>query len=123
LNFIELNHYFVRNITMIEICLICSTIPLLTDYATSESAKTGLHKHSRYSQGRWQKIFQGEGAPTEKRPENSIVSLFRGEGRGQRKKDRKIALLSLYLLYLYHVWKSRRGTAPPAAVHGYSISN
>jgi len=24
-------------------------------------------------------------------------------------KGRKIALLSLYLLYLYHVWKSRGG--------------
>jgi len=30
--------------------------------------------------------------------------LFQGgRGGGQRKKDRKIALLSLYLLYLYHV--------------------
>jgi len=29
------------------------------------------------------------------------------EGRKIAKKDRKIALLSLYLLYLYHVWNSR----------------
>jgi len=36
---------------------------------------------------------------TEKRPKNSKI-------------DRKIVLLSLYLLYLYHVWKSRRATAP-----------
>jgi len=28
---------------------------------------------------------------------------FRGEVGGQRKKDRKITLFSLYLLYLYHV--------------------
>jgi len=38
----------------------------------------------------------------------ALLSLFQG-GRGQRKKDQKIAkksknlLLSLYLLYLYHV--------------------
>jgi len=39
---------------------------------------------------------------------------------GQRKKDRKlakkgriIALLILFLLYLYRVWKSRGATAPP----------
>jgi len=31
---------------------------------------------------------------------------------GQRKKDRKITLFSLYLLYLYHVWKFR-GVRPP----------
>jgi len=51
--------------------------------------------------------FPGKGA-TEKRPKNSkkrpknstIKPLPVGEG--QRKKDRKIALLSLYLLYLYH---------------------
>jgi len=40
------------------------------------------------------------------------------------KKGRKIALLSLYLLYLYHVWKSRGATAslPPAAdTHAFYI--
>jgi len=43
-------------------------------------------------QGRWQKNFQG---------------------KGQRKKqDRKIAPLSLILLYQYHVWKSRDGHGP-----------
>jgi len=37
------------------------------------------------------------------------------------KKDRKIALLSLYLLYLYRVWKSRGGHGPPAAdTHVYN---
>jgi len=40
-------------------------------------------------QGCRQKNFQGVGA-MEKRPKNN-------------KKDRKIAVLSLYLLYLYHV--------------------
>jgi len=43
---------------------------------------------------------------SQKRPKNSTVKPLPGEG-GQRKKDRKIAPLSLYLIYLYHVWKSR----------------
>jgi len=36
------------------------------------------------------------GGANEKKNENS-------------KKDRKIALLSLYLLYLYHIWKPKGG--------------
>jgi len=43
------------------------------------------------------KIPRGEG--NRKKPKNS-------------KKDRKITLLSLYVLYLYHVWKSRGGHGP-----------
>jgi len=31
----------------------------------------------------------------------------------QRKEDRKIALLRLCVLYLYHVWKSRESPRPP----------
>jgi len=46
-------------------------------------------------------LFQ-RGRTTEKRPKNS-------------KKDRKIAQFNLYLLNLYHVWKSRGGALPPAA--------
>jgi len=36
------------------------------------------------------------------------------------KKDRKIALLNLYLLYLYHVWNSS-GATPPSSpdAHDY----
>jgi len=54
----------------------------------------------RRVQGRRRKIFQMREA-TEKIPKIALFSLFQGEGNG--KKDRKIALLSLYLLYLYHV--------------------
>jgi len=55
--------------------------------------------------------FSRGGGPTEKRPKIS-------------KKYRKIALLSIYLLYLYHVWKSRGSRAPlppplPPAVDAY----
>jgi len=49
----------------------------------AESSQKTL-KVSIHSVERWNKNLQG--------------------GRGQRKKDRKIALLSLYLLYRYHVW-------------------
>jgi len=52
------------------------------------------------------KISSGEGA-TEKRPKIS-------------KKDRKIALLSFYLLYLYHVRKFRGATTPAADAHVYT---
>jgi len=62
-------------------------------------------KNSIFVQGRRQKIFQG--------------------GRGNGKKDRKfskkglkIALFSLYPLYLYHVWKSKGATAPWIFKHG-----
>jgi len=51
-----------------------------------------------WRQGRRQKFFQ-EGWSNGKRPKNS-------------NKGRKIALLSLYLLYLYHVSKSE-GLLPP----------
>jgi len=49
-------------------------------------------------------------------------------GGGGKEKDRKIAkaLLSFYLLYLYHVlvWKSRgRPPAPAADAHDYSYTN
>jgi len=44
------------------------------------------------------------GEATEKRPKNS-------------KKHRKIAFLTLYLLNLYRVWKSRRGHGPPRCRH------
>jgi len=60
------------------------------------------------------------------RPKNSTIMPLSGGGQGKKdrkiaKKHRKIALFSLYLLNLYHVWKSREGTAPlpPAAdAHG-----
>jgi len=62
----------------------------------------------------------------EKRPKISkkyrkiaLFSLFEGAGNGKKtensKKGRKIALLGLYLLYLYHVWKSRGGGARPTS--------
>jgi len=68
--------------------------------------------------------FPGEVGATKKRPKNSkkdrknsTIKPLPG-GRGQRrkiaKKKRKIALLSLYVLYLYHEWKSRGGNDPPA---------
>jgi len=75
--------------------------------------------------GRRQKFFQEE--QWKKRPKISkkyrkiaLFSLFQEGGGATKKKDRKIAkkgrkisLLSLYLLYLYHVWKSRgRGHGP-----------
>jgi len=57
--------------------------------------------------------FLGEGAPRKKRPKISKkyrkIALFASSRGGQRKKDQKIAkrpktaLLSLYLLHLYHV--------------------
>jgi len=54
------------------------------------------------------------------RPRASAENFSRGEGNGKRpknsKKGQKIALLSLYLLYLYHVWKFR-GHGPPANAH------
>jgi len=53
-------------------------------------------------QGRRQKNFQGA---TEKGLKNS-------------KKDRKIALLSLYL---YHVWKSRKGGARPLSADAHDV--
>jgi len=60
---------------------------------------------SHIAKGVGRKFSRGE--PTEKRPKISkkyrkiaIFSLFQG---GNGKKDRKISLLSLYLLYLYHV--------------------
>jgi len=49
---------------------------------------------------------------SKKIPKNSTIKPLSEEGGGQRKKDRKIALLSLYLLYLHHAWKSRRGARP-----------
>jgi len=49
---------------------------------------------------------------TAKNTENSTIKPLPGNQRGTNgKKDRKIAVLRLYLLYLYHEWKSRRGTA------------
>jgi len=36
-----------------------------------------------------------------KRPKNSTIMPL--PGRGQRKKDRKIALFSLYVLNMYHI--------------------
>jgi len=75
----------------------------------------------RHKQGRRQKNFQGKEGATEKRPKIALLSLFQG-GR-QRKKSRKIALLNLYLLYLYHAWKSRGGTppSPDADTHSYKV--
>jgi len=70
------------------------------------------HISANSSHGRRQKIFQG-GGPTEKKPKISkkyrkiaLFSLFQGGGQQKDRKmakDRKIAFLSLYLLYLYHV--------------------
>jgi len=37
---------------------------------------------------------------------------FFGRGATEKKQDRKIELLSLSLLYQYHVWKSRWATTP-----------
>jgi len=62
-------------------------------------------------------IFRGRRA-MEKRPKNSkkdrkkaLLSLFQEGGNGKKtenlQKKKKIALLSLYLPYLYHVWKSK----------------
>jgi len=61
-----------------------------------------------------QKKFQGN----VKRPKNSTIKpLSGGGGNGKKrpkssKNHRKIVLLSLYLLYLYLVWKSKGGVAP-----------
>jgi len=64
------------------------------------------------SQGRRQKNFQGgKGKKTEnskKTPKIALLILFRGGGATEKIpknsiKDWKIALLSLYLLYFYHV--------------------
>jgi len=65
----------------------------------------------------------------EKRPKNSTINPLPGGGGATEKRPKnskkrpKIALLSLYLLYLYHVWKFRRPRPlPPAAdAHGYSV--
>jgi len=49
----------------------------------------------------------------QKRPINGTINPFL-EGANEKntpknsKNGRKIALLNLYLIYLYHVWKSRR---------------
>jgi len=42
------------------------------------------------------------------------------QGGQQKKQDRKIAPLSLSLVYQYHVWKKSRGAMPstPADAHG-----
>jgi len=49
----------------------------------------------------------------------ALLSLFQGRERGTKKRP-KIALLRLYLLYLYHVSKSRGATAPlPSAADAY----
>jgi len=59
--------------------------------------------------GHWQKNFWGggNGKNTEKRPNNSTIKPLPGGSNGKRskieKKKRKLVLLSLYLLYLYHV--------------------
>jgi len=51
-------------------------------------------------------------------PKNSTIKPLSRRGGGQRKKHRKkqkrpkVPLSSLYLLYLYHVWKSRWGHGP-----------
>jgi len=47
-----------------------------------------------------------------KKTENSTIKPL--PGGSNRKNDQKIALFSLYLLYLYHLWKSRRH-GPPAS--------
>jgi len=72
--------------------------PDLTYILLCDAIRFILHKTGAHKQGRRQKNFQG--GPTEKRLKNS-------------KKDRKIALLSLYLLYLYRVRKSRGEHDPP----------
>jgi len=68
-------------------------------------------------QGRWQKIFQGEGGQREKLPKISK----KYPKIEKRPKNSKIALLSLYLLHLYHVWKSKgKDTAPlPSAADAH----
>jgi len=77
--------------------------------------------------------FPGGGGPAEKKTtKNSkkyrkiaLLRLFQREGAAEKKTEkiakkdqRKTVLFSLYLLYLYHVWKSRGGgeqgaPAPP----------
>jgi len=65
-------------------------------------------------QGRRQKNIQGgqrkKDRKIAKNTENSTLSLFR-EANG--KKNRKITLLGLYLLYLYDVRKSRKARPHP----------
>jgi len=57
----------------------------------------------------FEKVFEaGPRASAEKFPGGS-----NGKNTENSKKDRKIALLSFYLLYLYHVWKSSGAMAPP----------
>jgi len=74
-----------------------------------KTLKVGIH-----SQESRQKNFQ-EG-PTEKRPKNSTSKPL--PGGGQHKKDRKIALLSLYLLqYICIMYENpgAHGPLPPTA--------
>jgi len=96
-----------------------------------------LIKKCSSSQGRRQKIFQGEGA-TEKRPKintkipkNSTICLFQG-GNGKKdrkiaKKGRKAALFRLYLLYFTMYENSGGGgegrpfLSPAADTHGSSL--
>jgi len=61
-------------------------------------------KNDAYGQGR----RRGQRKKDQKLAKNAENSTFRGRGATEkrlnnRKKGRKIALLSLYLLYLYHV--------------------
>jgi len=78
-----------------------------------------------FVQGYRQKNFQGGRGATEKktkklqkRPKNiALLSLYQGGRGGQQKKIPKIVLLSLYLLYLYHVSKSR---PPVADAHAFA---
>jgi len=77
-------------------------------------------------QGRRQNNFHEE--PKKKRPKNSHYKASSRGGPTEKrskniKKETKIALLSLFLLYLYHAWKSIGGTVFPlpsaADAHAY----
>jgi len=81
------------------------TCCMLTIIDCCHTTKIILQPKLHSFQGRRQKNFRGEGA-TEKIPKNSTIKPFNSGGGGDGKNSKKrpnIALLSLYLLYLYHV--------------------
>jgi len=68
-----------------------------------------LKNVSWWGQGLRQKNFKFPEGATKKKKE---TKTSKKKQKIAKKKRRKIALLSLYLLYLYHVRKSKGGTAP-----------
>jgi len=67
------------------------------------------------AKGVGRKISSGGGEQRKKDRKIALLSLFQGEGNG--KKDQKIALLSFLLLYLYHGRKSGGGHGPCCRRH------